>query len=390
MKILFYSPHSQLYFNAPTGYGSHMRGMVEAFKELGHEVDVLVLGEKPQANSEEHKTIKKKRWLKKSLPSFLWRTFKELNWMRFDNYAKLELDKKILSFQPDLVYERSAWMCCGSVEVIKKWGIQHVVEINAPFEEEIKSFESSHSLTHFIGRYKFKKLLQSCHGIASINSELTRVLCKKYDINKNKFIFTPNAISHHEIFLSQQSHVPSELEHLNEKLVFGFVGSILPYHGIDICIRAFSKMKKTDLHLLIVGDGNLIPSYKKLCDELGISKKVTFTGSIPKNEIWNYLTAMDVFLLPSTAWYCSPVKLFEYALMEKPIIAVNQPGVCDIFSEKSCILFSGSEEDLTLRFQEFIHNPSEFSSLAKSCKEIVLSQHQWTNNATKILNFLRL
>jgi hypothetical protein len=108
MKILFYSPHSQLYFNAPTGYGSHMRGMVEAFKELGHEVDVLVLGEKPQTNSEEHITIKKKRWLKKSMPSFFWRTFKELNWIRFDNYAKIELEKKILSFQPDLVYERCA------------------------------------------------------------------------------------------------------------------------------------------------------------------------------------------------------------------------------------------------------------------------------------------
>jgi len=51
MKILFYSPHPTLYFNAPTGYGSHMRGMVQGFREEGHSIEILVLGKKPEAST---------------------------------------------------------------------------------------------------------------------------------------------------------------------------------------------------------------------------------------------------------------------------------------------------------------------------------------------------
>jgi glycosyltransferase involved in cell wall biosynthesis len=387
MKILFYSPHSQLYFEASTGYGSHMRGMVEAFQEMGHEVEVLVMGEKPKSHlSEKHVPVQKKKF-KKFVPKIIWRSLKELKWMQFDSFAQKKLMQKIQSFQPDLIYERSAWMSNGSIRIIKKYGIHHVVEINAPFEEETKAFEGSGSLIHFIGKYKFKNLLKSCTAIASINSELTRVLSSRYGIEQKKFIFTPNAISKNEIQMALHSKHPEPFAHLKDKKVFGFVGSILPYHGVDLCIRAFAKIKMKNVHLLIVGDGYLIPEYEKICKELQISNQVTFTGSIPKKEIWNYLSVMDVLLLPSTAWYCSPVKLFEYALMEKPIIAINKPGVLDIFSEKSCALFSGSEDELLKRFQEFINQPEMYKCFGTLSKEIVLERHQWTNNARAILNY---
>jgi glycosyltransferase involved in cell wall biosynthesis len=212
-------------------------------------------------------------------------------------------------------------------------------------------------------------------------------LSVRYGIDKKKFIFTPNAISKSEIHFAIQAKRPKELEHLINKKVFGFIGSILPYHGVDLCIRAFSQLQGEDVHLLIVGDGYLIPTYKKICEELSISNQVTFTGSIPKKEIWNYLKAMDVLLLPSTAWYCSPVKLFEYGLMEKPIIAIKKTGVLDIFTEESCMLFSGGEEELILLFQAFLNRPEQFNEMGKLCKTIVLKNHQWTNNADAILKY---
>lgn len=387
MKILYYSPHSQLYFEASTGYGSHMRGMVEAFQELGHEVEILVMGKKPDTHFSQKNTINRKNKIKQFVPGFIWRTFKELKWIQFDFLAQKRLKEKIQSFKPDLIYERSAWMSNGSVRAIKKSGIMHVVEINAPFEEETRSFEASLSLIHFIGKYKFKNLLKSCTVIASINTELTRVLSVRYGIDKKKFIFTPNAISKSEIHFAIQAKRPKELEHLKNKKVFGFIGSILPYHGVDLCIRAFSQLQGEDVHLLIVGDGYLIPTYRKICEELSISNQVTFTGSIPKKEIWNYLKAMDVLLLPSTAWYCSPVKLFEYGLMEKPIIAIKKTGVLDIFTEESCMLFSGGEEELILLFQAFLNRPEQFNEMGKLCKTIVLKNHQWTNNADAILKY---
>ena len=74
--------------------------------------------------------------------------------------------------------------------------------------------------------------------------------------------------------------------------------------------------------------------------------------------------------------------------MEKPIIAIKKPGVLDIFSEESCALFSGSEEELLFRFQEFMNQPNKYRLMGKLSKEIVIEKHQWTNNADAILKHM--
>ena len=53
MKILYYSPHPHLHIEDQTGYGTHMREMIGAFEELGHQVKFLIAGEqtmRPQAS----------------------------------------------------------------------------------------------------------------------------------------------------------------------------------------------------------------------------------------------------------------------------------------------------------------------------------------------------
>jgi glycosyltransferase involved in cell wall biosynthesis len=385
MKILFYSPHSQLYFEAPTGYGSHMRGMVAGFEELGHEVEILVMGK--LMTSVESKPSEKSK-LKKWIPTFIWRTMKEIQWIRFDKKAAQCLEEKIKEFQPHLIYERSAWMSDKSSRVIKKYNIPHVVEINAPLEQETKSFEGSFSFTHWIGKKKFKNILSNCNAIASINSKLTAYLIGRYDLPLSKFIFTPNAISTEELKLAEQARVHEKISPLTSNFVFGFVGSIFPYHGIDKCIRAFACMKNTNSHLLIVGDGYSIPQYQKLAQQLDIQSQITFTGAVAKSEIWNYLAGMDVYLLPSTAWYCSPVKLFEYAAMNKPIIAVDQAGVTDIFSPKACTIFDGSVEKLSSIFKAHFHSKETYINQALEAKKIIMDNHIWHKNASKIIAHL--
>ena len=54
MKILYYSPHPHLHIEDQTGYGTHMREMIGAFEELGHQVKFLIAGEqtmRPQASA---------------------------------------------------------------------------------------------------------------------------------------------------------------------------------------------------------------------------------------------------------------------------------------------------------------------------------------------------
>ena len=389
MKILFYSPHPTLYFDAPTGYGSHMRGMVNGFREEGHTVEILVLGKKPQSEFTQTNSRSIKSTLKKITPRIIWRTIKEIQQIQFDKHAAKELQEAVQTFNPDLVYERSAWMSNGSIEVLKPFKIKHIVEINAPFEEEVKEFENASSFIAFVGKKKLKHLLQSVNLVAPITSSLQKHIVKNYDINPGQCLVVPNAIDKAEIQItdSRVEEIRKALD-LTNKTVIGFVGSIFPYHGVDRLIQAVSNLNNSNVALLIVGDGYLIPELKELTQTLGISSRVHFTGSVPKEDVYNYITAMDVLTLPNTEWYCSPMKLFEYGALGKIVLAVNEAGVSDVMAESDGVLFENNERDFQKALDLAVSNLNELKEKAKAFQHKITANHTWSANARNILNQL--
>lgn len=386
MKILFYSPHPTLYFEAPTGYGSHMRGMVNGFREEGHTVEILVLGNKPLSTDFATQTNSFKSILKKVLPKILWRTLKEIQQIRFDKHAARELRSAIKKFNPDVVYERSAWMSNGSVQVLESFNLQHVIEINAPFEEEVKEFEKAASFISFIGKKKLKNLLQSADLVAPITSSLQKHIVKNYGVNLEKCLVVPNAIDKSEIQITE-SRVEDirKTFNLTDKIVAGFVGSIFPYHGVDRLIQVVSKLNNSDVELLIVGDGYLIPELKEQASLLGLNSRVHFTGSVTKEDVYNHIAAMDIVTLPNTEWYCSPVKLFEYGALGKVVLAVNEAGVSDVMTDTDGMLFKNNEGDFQEALNFTISNLSQLKMKANDFQQKVLSNHTWSANARQIL-----
>lgn len=386
MKILFYSPHPTLYLEAPTGYGSHMRGMINGFQEEGHTVEILVLGKKPLPKDSFAPSTSFKTLLKKIIPKILWRTLKEIQQIRFDKHAANELQIAIQKFNPDMVYERSAWMSNGSVHVLKSFNIKHVVEINAPFEEEVKSFEQTSSFIGAVGKTKLKSLLQSANLVLPITSSLQTYLIERYELSASKCAVVPNAIEKNEIQINESRVAAINKQfNLTEVTVLGFAGSIFPYHGVDRLIQGVSKLKYTDIAILIVGDGYLIPELKKLASNLGISSRVHFTGSVPKEDIYNYMSAMDILTLPNTEWYCSPVKLFEYGALGKTILAVNEAGVSDVMTNDEGLLFENNNNAFQEALLTSITEVDALEVKAKKFQEKVFAKHSWRANAQKVL-----
>lgn len=386
MKILFYSPHPTLYLEAPTGYGSHMRGMIRGFQEEGHTVEVLIMGKALIQNSSNPQSSGLKSFAKIFIPKILWRTLKEFQQIRFDKYAAKELQNAIEFHQPDIVYERSAWMSNGSVGALSNFSIKHIVEINAPFEEEVKLFENAHSFLASTGKNKIKNLLQSASLVLPITSSLQTYLIERYKLNPNKCVVVPNAIEKQEIQINESRVAAINKQfNLSEVTVLGFVGSIFPYHGVDRLIRGVSKLKYTDIAILVVGDGYLIPELKKLANELGVSSRVYFTGSVPKEDIYNYISAMDILTLPNTEWYCSPVKLFEYGAFGKTILAVNEAGVSDVMSNEEGLLFKNNDSAFQDALLTAITEVDELKIKALNFQQKVFEKHTWRANAQKVI-----
>ncbi|CAA9543728.1 MAG: hypothetical protein AVDCRST_MAG73-2196 [uncultured Thermomicrobiales bacterium] len=79
---------------------------------------------------------------------------------------------------------------------------------------------------------------------------------------------------------------------------------------------------------LLVGDGDLRPSYERLRDDLGLGGRVAFAGRVPACDLPAVHRAADFLVLPSeTRGEAFGMVLIEALASGRPVIATDLPGV---------------------------------------------------------------
>lgn len=125
-----------------------------------------------------------------------------------------------------------------------------------------------------------------------------------------------------------------------DAVVFGIVGSILIdprqgySYGVEL-VRALRRTDRSDLRVLVVGDGDGLQALAQLAGpELG--RRVLLPGACPPDEIADYLAAMDVGSLPQSTDLVGSLrfttKLPEYVAAGVPVVAGQTPVAYDLDS----------------------------------------------------------
>jgi glycosyltransferase involved in cell wall biosynthesis len=390
MKILYYSPHPNLNLAAPSGPGTHMREVINAFRQMGHEVETLILGgeEMNQDDNIQFKESGSKQILKKILPESVWQTLKDVRLRRFDRYAEQVLKEKIKDFQPDLVYERGYYLMTSGVKMSKAAGLRHMIELNAPYPEEKIAMEGQSFLINKSNVCEYEQVTMS-ERVIVVSSALEKYLSDRYPEAEGKIVVTPNAININKLQVDQAKCTALRTKlNFEEKTVIGFVGSIFPYHGVDRLLDAFTSMEGDypNARLLIVGDGETRPQLEEKCERLGLSDKVHFSGNVRHADVPNYIELMDITVMPKSNWYGSPVKIFEYGLLKKAIIAPDNVPVRDVMiPDVDGILILDSVDELKSALTKLLKDEELRQRVADSFHQKVTTQHRWQDVATKIL-----
>src|SRR5207247_4648954 len=106
----------------------------------------------------------------------------------------------------------------------------------------------------------------------------------------------------------------------------GFVGSMKPWHGLEVLVEAFARLhgRGRDARLLIVGDG---PARAAVCVELsarGLTGVVHCTGAVAPHEVPGLVTSAEVAVAPypdASRFYFSPLKVYEYMAAGRAVVA---------------------------------------------------------------------
>lgn len=387
MRILYYAPNPQLSLKAQTGYGTHMREMINSWRELGHEVDALIAGDSQNSvgHSKTHETANLKTTLKRFTPNIIWETLKDKRLINSDAELQKTLDARVQSFKPDIIYERISYLQDSGIQVAKKRGIQHVSEINAPFPEERIYFSGRSA---YIQKAKSieKLILAYSNCLTVVSSALKEYLIQKNPSAADKIHVVPNAVNLSLKKIDRKIVEKLRLQYNpNNKLVVGFVGSIFPYHGVDLLIQAFERALK-DAVLLIVGDGESVPELERYVKENSLEERVFFTGSVPHGDVFHYIEIMDICCMMNSNWYGSPVKIFEYGLMNKAVIAPDVKPVRDVMiHKKDGLLVSNSLSVMCDSLKTLAFDNQLRRQMAGSWNKKVLENYTWKMAAQKTL-----
>ncbi|WP_018154915.1 glycosyltransferase [Demetria terragena] len=83
----------------------------------------------------------------------------------------------------------------------------------------------------------------------------------------------------------------------NDFWTVGFVGRLEPTKGLDILLHALADIP--DVHLIVVGDGSSKGRLHALADELGLTDRITWRGSVPAAQVQEIYREFDALVVPS-------------------------------------------------------------------------------------------
>jgi len=119
---------------------------------------------------------------------------------------------------------------------------------------------------------------------------------------------------------------------LDDKTLFLYVGTLTRLRGLEVLIEGFAAAVADDhtMHLVIVGTGPRpedLTFLKSLAVKLGIMDRLTFTGRLQPDAVDEWLAVCDIGVsaIPDNPIYkySSPIKILEYMVFGKPVLASN-------------------------------------------------------------------
>jgi glycosyltransferase involved in cell wall biosynthesis len=391
LRIIYYSPHPTHDIVSEVGYSTHQRESIHAFRQLGHEVLPVVLGGTESSAVNAHISGLSEKagnisGIKKLLPLWFWNALKDLKLLKHDRKAGKQLEQAIYTFQPDMIYERGEYLQDSGVKMARKHGIKHVLEVNSPVVEEMAAFEGP-DLLRFLGHSKERKKLKGTDHIIVVSSAIKTYLQTFYGCPKPIYV-APNAINPKKEQFNTGTVAQIRSGFSNDIRIIGFVGSLFPYHGVDLLIKAFAEVvaRYPNAHLMIVGDGSIREGLQKKAKKWLPSQSYTFTGKVPHATVMNYIKSFDVAVMPSSNWYGSPIKIFEYGLLGVPIVAPDKEPLKDVMEHrKHGLLVSDNPTELKDALLFMLQNPESAKEMGACFREKILQQHTWTAQASGIL-----
>ncbi len=355
-----------------SGPRAHILGCIRAQEALGWHISPFIVGDR----------LPKAMVTKKSETSMSGNFLKALAL----DIARLGLGVKHsrqawneLQGQVDWVYERFApFQAMG--RIFKRHGLPWILETHAPLFYEAKT-ERKTTVLHGLAQRLELQAYRECDALVCVTDALKDLIVDASGISADKVVVVPNGVD------TERFH-PDRCtpKRLFNGLTVGFVGRLYAWHALDLLLEAIHDLRHEglDIAFVVVGDGLMRSPWEARARELGIADHVNFVGQVPWADVPAFIAGFDVgytgqIQMQVGAMYHSPLKLYEYMSMAKPVVAsAFEDAQRTLADRETGFLFEpGNKEDLKRALRDAYHARDQLTIMGKHARNMAIKHHSW-------------
>ena len=361
-----------------TANSIHVMKMCQAYGNLGHEVTLVV----PEWRDGTEPGIQDVHAFYGVRPNFEIRKVFLPPWHTLDFFHRAVL-MPILAFshRPSLVHSRSLTAAWGMTKLL---GMPTVLESHQP--------PSTNSNVKKI----FQQTIRS--GYLRALAVITNALADRIRplIPENiRLLVAPDGVD--STWLRNKLSIEEARAEIGlgseKRRLAVYAGHLYTGRGIGLLIDLARKVK--DHYFLIVGGSESdIARFRNLTEGL---ENLEFVGFKPPARMFTYLRASDVLLMPyretihvdgggDTAAFASPMKMFEYMAVGRPILASTLPVLKEVLKDGvNAMLLPCDQLESWADALRRLAEQSDFAKALAQQARLDVEQYTWENRAQRFL-----
>lgn len=220
----------------------------------------------------------------------------------------------------------------------------------------------------------------------SMSAELVRMGCAE-----DKIFIVPNGVDVERFSPRPRSQKLAQRYQLDGVITFGYVSNMdHPRESQETLIRAQALLRERGLRTkcVLVGDGQRRKDLVQLAVGLGVEDSTIFTGGADHEEILDYYSLIDLFVVPRTderaGRLVTPLKPFEAMAMEIPLIVSDVPALRELVDPTRGFTFPVDDQhELAATIAGLIDEPSVARAAAVEAARWVRTERRWDLNGER-------
>jgi glycosyltransferase involved in cell wall biosynthesis len=178
------------------------------------------------------------------------------------------------------------------------------------------------------------------------------------------------------------------------RTIIGYAGVIGFQEGLDYLLRALRHLvvdlKRTDVECIVIGDGDALPSMRKLAAELGLDDHVRFTGWINCAERYGRLLASaDICVAPEPSNSYNDrstmIKTMEYMAVGRPVVAFDLPEHRFTAQDAALYVRPNDELEMARAIALLMNDPARRGRMGAYGRDRIETVLSWSHSVPSLL-----